>query len=102
MPTVFITAPAGAAQSIAQTIVKERLAACVNRVACVSTYRWQGEVRADDEEILLAKTTDKRYSDLRDRVAEIHPHDVTCIERFDETDITTSFAEWRAQNVTES
>ena len=42
-------------------LVEERLAACVNRVACDSVYRWEGEVVTDDEVVLLAKTTDDRY-----------------------------------------
>jgi periplasmic divalent cation tolerance protein len=95
MPTVYITAPPDAAAEIAQTLVEERLAACVNRVDCESTYRWDGEVHEDSEVILLAKTTDGVYADLERRVTEIHPYDVPCIERFEETDALAAFVEWR-------
>ena len=37
MPTAYITAPPEAAD-LASTLVEERLAACVNRVDCRSTY----------------------------------------------------------------
>jgi len=74
MPTIYITVPEEAAEEIAQTLVEERLAACVNSVTCHSIYRWEGEVQTDAEEILLAKTTDERYPDLRDRVVELHPY----------------------------
>jgi len=97
MPTVYITAPPEAAQDLAETLVEERLAACVNSVACESVYRWEGAVHTDAEEILLAKTTDERYSDLRDRVIELHPYEVPCIERFEETELFTAFEGWRKE-----
>jgi periplasmic divalent cation tolerance protein len=99
MPTAYITAPEDAADALARTLVEERLAACVNRVACDSVYRWEGEVVTDGEVILLAKTTEERYADLVPRVEELHPHDVPCIERFDEADVLPAFAEWRAAAV---
>lgn len=94
MPTVYVTAPTEAAPSLARILVEERLAACVNRVPCRSTYRWDGEVIDDDEEILLAKTTDERYPALVERVEAEHPYDVPCIERFDAGEILPAFADW--------
>lgn len=99
MPTAYVTAPSKEAPDIAETLVEERLAACVNRVECSSVYRWEGEVHRDDEEILLAKTTDEAYDRLVARVEEIHPYDVPCIERFEEGDMLESFAEWRDEEV---
>jgi periplasmic divalent cation tolerance protein len=94
VPTVYITAPPEAAPALARTLVEERLAACVNRVPCRSTYRWDGDVLEDDEELLLAKTTDERYADLVERVEDEHPYDVPCIERFDEGDVLPAFGDW--------
>jgi len=102
MPTVYITAPTDAAADIAKTLVEERLAACVNRVDCESVYRWDGAVHTDTEEILLAKTTDEQYEALRDRVVDIHPYDVPCVERFDEGDELDAFATWRRESVESS
>jgi periplasmic divalent cation tolerance protein len=99
MPTAYITAPEDAAADLARTLVEERLAACVNRVACDSTYRWEGEVVTDEEVILLAKTTDEGYPALAARVAELHPYDVPCIERFEEADTADAFAGWRSGSV---
>lgn len=94
MPTVYITAPADTAPSLARTLVEEELAACVNRLPCRSTYRWEGEIVDDDEQILLAKTSDERYPDLVERVEAEHPYAVPCIERFDEADALPAFADW--------
>ena len=95
MPTAYITAPPEAAADIAETLVGERLAACVNRLDCCSTYRWEGEIHEEPEVVLLAKTTAGRYGPLRERVLALHPHDVPCIERFDEDDVLDAFADWR-------
>lgn len=46
-----------------------------------------------------AKTTDDGYAALRDRVAELHPYDVPCIEQFEETAVLDTFADWRAESV---
>ncbi|WP_137289985.1 divalent-cation tolerance protein CutA [Natronorubrum halophilum] len=99
MPTAYITVPPADADEIAETLIEERLAACVNQLSTTSTYRWDGEVHRDDELILLAKTTPDAYDRLVERVRERHPHDVPCIERFDESDILESFAAWRAESV---
>jgi periplasmic divalent cation tolerance protein len=102
MPTVYVTAPTDAAEEIARTLVDERLAACVNRVACGSTYRWEGDVVEDSEVILLAKTTDDRYDDLVARVVDLHPYEVPCVERFDATDVLEPFADWIDDETTPS
>lgn len=94
MPTVYITAPPEEAAALAHVLVAERLAACVNRVPVQSVYRWDGEIHDDEEVVLLAKTSDARYDDLKARVLELHPHDVPCIERFDEADVLDAFGEW--------
>lgn len=95
MPTAYITVPEADADELARGLVEQRLAACVNAVDCASTYHWSGEIHEDDEVILLAKTTDQRYADLQRYVERNHPAEVPCIERFDEADELSAFAEWR-------
>lgn len=99
MPTAYITAPAGDASQIAELLVEEELAACVNLVNCHSVYRWEDDVVSDDEVILLAKTTDDAYDDLAERVVAVHPYDVPCVERFEEADVLPAFADWRSRSV---
>lgn len=99
MPTAYVTTPSEAAGEIATTLVRERLAACVNRFPCRSVYRWAGEVHDDEEVVLLAKTEPDVYDRLVDRIQELHPNDVPCIERFDEDDVLPAFGEWRASVV---
>jgi periplasmic divalent cation tolerance protein len=99
MTTVYVTSPPDAADEIVEALLEDRLAACVNRVPSTSTYRWEGEVHRNEEAILLVKTTEEAYEELVDRVRAIHPHDVPCIERFDEDDVVGPFAAWLDSSV---
>ena len=74
----YCTCPdAESAQVIAETLVGERLAACVSRLPGVtSTFRWQDKVVSDTEELLLIKTTDSRFEALRERLLTLHPYEL--------------------------
>lgn len=99
MATAYITCPRERADALARTLVEERLAACVNALACDSTYRWEDEVVTDQETVLLCKTTDAGYEALASRVRELHPYEVPCIECFDETAIDAPFGDWIEESV---
>lgn len=73
---VLITTPnIGEAHSIANALVAERLAACVNIVPAIeSVYRWEGEVTRESETLLMIKTTNDRYAGVERRVKELHSY----------------------------
>jgi len=75
---VFITTSSSEeGQRIAETLVQERLAACVNIVpAIISIYRWQGEVHRDSEVLLIAKSRPELFESLAARVKELHSYEV--------------------------
>ena len=75
---VFVTVPSReAGEQIAEAVVGEQLAACVNVIGPIrSIYRWQGELCRDDEHLLLIKTTRTRYAALEARVTALHSYDV--------------------------
>jgi periplasmic divalent cation tolerance protein len=73
---VFVTTPnSDEANQIANALVSEQLAACVNIVPLVeSIYRWEGEVKRDSEALMIIKTTNDRYTELESRVKELHSY----------------------------
>ncbi len=75
---VLVTGPDPASlETLADTIVGEGLAACVNLIPRVrSVYRWEGEVHHDDEALAVVKTTRPAIGALRDRVVDLHPYDL--------------------------
>lgn len=74
----FCTCPdLESAQRIADSLVEERLAACVSVLPGLqSVYRWQGAIQRADEVLLLVKTTRERVEPLTARVASLHPYEL--------------------------
>jgi periplasmic divalent cation tolerance protein len=65
------------AERIAETLVTERAAACVNIMAeCTSIYRWQGKIEHAGEIPLLIKTTRAAYPQLESALRKLHPYEV--------------------------
>lgn len=68
---------ADAARRLADRLVGQRLAACVNILApCRSVYRWQGRVEDATETPLLIKTTAVRYEALEAAIRADHPYEL--------------------------
>jgi periplasmic divalent cation tolerance protein len=68
---------AAEAQTIARTVVEERLAACANILApCRSVYRWEGAIQEDEEVPALFKTRADTAEALIARIGELHSYDI--------------------------
>jgi periplasmic divalent cation tolerance protein len=66
-----------AAERLADSLVEQNLAACVNILApCRSVYRWKGAVQRDEEHPLLIKTTGERYPALEQALRAGHPYEL--------------------------
>ena len=75
---VYCTCPdREAALDMANSIIDEKLAACVNIVpGLTSIYRWQGQRQQGSEELLLIKTTAGVYSALEKHITNKHPYEL--------------------------
>ncbi len=74
-------ADAEEAERVAETVLTEKLAACVNILApCTAIYRWQGKVERGSEVPALFKTRPMLARRLRDRIAALHSYDLPVIE----------------------
>lgn len=63
------------AQRLAQTLVADGLAACVNIVPGItSVYRWEGRVQRDQEWLLVAKSHRSLLAALVRRVQALHSY----------------------------
>lgn len=74
---VLVTCPPDKAQAIANALVEERVAACVNVVPSLSSvYRWKGAVHTDSEALLIVKSTRERFEALKQAVLRHHPYEL--------------------------
>ncbi len=76
MRIVLSNLPPEHAESIASTLVEERLAACVNLLPVTSVYRWKGEICRDPEVTALIKVRADGLERLRERLRELHPYEL--------------------------
>ena len=90
----------GQALNIAEMLVEERLAACVNLTAGIrSVYRWEGKLETADEALLIIKTTRERWDALRDRIIELHSYDTPEILALPVMSGSDKYLAWIAANV---
>jgi periplasmic divalent cation tolerance protein len=84
---------------IANTLVEERLAACVNIIGPArSIYRWQGAVENASEYLLLIKTHSRHFRKLERRVTELHSYEVPEIVATALVAGFRSYLEWLADS----
>ncbi|KAK2992100.1 hypothetical protein RJ640_023483 [Escallonia rubra] len=101
---VYVTVPnKEAGKKLAESIVKEKLAACVNRVPgmcpcyCTrieSVYQWQGEIQTDSEELLIIKTRESLLEALTAHVKANHEYEVPEVIALPITGGNLQYLEW--------
>lgn len=96
---VLVTASSNAeATAIAQTLVQEKLAACVNCLPVVSIYTWEGTLHQEQEWQLLIKTRLACYPALEARIRELHSYEVPEIIAIPLQQGSASYLQWLADN----
>ncbi len=81
MKLIYITTPnKSTATNIAQSLIKENLAACVNILGGTeSHYIWNGSIECSKEIIIFVKTASINEQAVIRRAKELHPYEVPCI-----------------------
>jgi periplasmic divalent cation tolerance protein len=75
----YVTAPPEEANGLARRAVDAGIAACVNVLFGVTShYRWQDEIHADSEALLIAKVPEGKEAEFTEQVRAWHPY--TCPE----------------------
>jgi periplasmic divalent cation tolerance protein len=83
------------ARALAEHLVNEKLAACVNILAgCTSVYRWKGEVQRDPEVPVLIKTRKALYPAVEAAIRERHPYELPEVVAVQISDGSPAYLEW--------
>lgn len=62
---------------IADALVPAGLAACVNIItSLISVYRWKGDICRDEECLVIIKSTQENFEDIRKAILTVHPYEV--------------------------
>ena len=98
---VFVTCESkDQADKIAETVVTEKLAACVNVLPGIrSCYVWKEELNWSDEVLLLIKTTRGRFEQMQERVRAMHTYEVPEVVGVTIDDAFQKYLDWIDTNV---
>lgn len=98
---VFVTCESDEqADRIAEALVVDKLAACVNVVPGIrSCYAWKGELNWSDEVLLLIKTTRGRFGQMQERVRAMHTYEVPEVVGVTIGDAFQKYLDWIDTNV---
>ena len=100
---ILVTTPSqDVAQQLAQDLVRERLAACVNVVSGVrSIYAWEGKIERAEEVLLIIKTQSSRYAALEEYVRAHHPYETPEIVEIPAGRVTPQYWQWIVKETTD-
>jgi len=80
---------------IANTLIDEGLAACVNIIpGLTSIYKWEGERQTGTEVLLLIKTRSELYSQVESRIAALHSYELPEIISVPIESGLTAYLDW--------
>jgi periplasmic divalent cation tolerance protein len=81
--------------NIAENIVAQRLAACVNVLPTVySVFHWQDNVESAKENLVMIKTTAEKYTALENVIMSLHPYEVPEIIAIDISNGLPEYLKW--------
>ena len=89
------------ARTLAQALVEQRLAACVNLLApCQSIYRWKGHIESGTEIPLCIKTPARLYDKVEATIRAHHPYELPEIVAVSITAALPAYLDWVASETT--
>ena len=81
------------ATKISKHLLEKKLVACSNMHPIRSMYWWKGKIQDEKEFVIIAKTLDKNYDEIKKEVSKMHSYDVPCILKID-AEANESYDKW--------
>lgn len=79
---------------VANDLVKNKVAACVNFSEISSVYSWNDKLENTSEYLAIFKTVTKNKTVLKRKIKETHPYEVPEILEVDVTSANSSYMNW--------
>ena len=100
---VFMTAASvDEANRLADTLVDQRLAACVQIMQEMnSVFRWQGKVETQREVLLIVKTLNSKFPEIEREVVKLHSYETPEIVAIPLSAGSGPYLEWLKASVSE-
>ena len=82
------------ADKITNSLLKKKLASCVQRLPIQSTYRWKGKIENSKEFLLLIKTKKSLYKKVEKEIKANHDYEVPEILEIPITNGNKAYLNW--------
>jgi periplasmic divalent cation tolerance protein len=83
------------ALQIAQALVQQRLAACVQIAGPItSVYRWEGKVETAEEWLCIAKTRADLYAQVEAAIRRLHKYQTPEVLALPISQVSDAYAQW--------
>lgn len=86
------------AKKIAQTLVEERLAACVQIQEIESLYLWNSKLSCENETLLSIKTRKDNFEKVKSKILELHSYDIPEIIQIDISELSEDYLKFIKEN----
>lgn len=71
------------------------MVACSNIIGSGhSMYKWQGDIKQEEECYIIFKVSKKKVSAVRDMIEELHDYDTPCIAEISIKSLNDSYLSW--------
>ena len=81
------------AKKISRHLIKKKLVACSNIFPITSVYPWKGEIKEDNEIVVLLKTN-SNYEDIEPVIKKLHSYDTPAIYSWTVDKINKDYLNW--------
>lgn len=83
------------AEEIVETLLAEKLIACANVLApMTSYYTWEGKPQKEQEIPVILKTTESAIPAATTRIKELHSYDCPCVVTIDINGGNAEYLDW--------
>ena len=81
------------AEKISSRLLKKRLIACANIFPVKSMYWWKNKIVSENENAIIAKTSNKNFKKAAAEVKKLHSYEIPCILRINAA-ANKEYKEW--------
>jgi periplasmic divalent cation tolerance protein len=82
------------AEEISNTLLKLKLAACINMIPTKSRYWWKSKIEKNNELTLVIKTTKDLVDKTTEKIKQIHTYELPVIEVINIEKVNEGVNEW--------
>ena len=87
------------AERIGESLVRKKLAGCVNIFPIDSVYVWKGKISKDKEVATIIKTEKKNFKKIESFILKNHSYDTPCIIEIPLSRVTKKYLSWLKKNL---